>query len=343
LAFGGNTPSYTTATEEWAFGGLPPSTPAAGYADAITGDFYYNSTTGQFKTVNDGGAPIGTWAASATMNDARGEGASLGIQTSAMYSGGEPAVTANTEIYDGSSWTEVGDLNAARYGIKGAGTTTASIVFMGQIPPGTRSALTETFDGSSWTEVGDLNTGRLQGGSAIQGTTTASLCFSGATSTGESVLTESYNGSSWTELADLPTPSYLSPGGTGTQGAALKFAGGGPGGTALDETVSWNGSSWTDVAEMNTARRQIAGAGSQTSALGFGGESYPSPARKSLTEFWNGTSWTEVADLATAVSEQGGAGSTTAAMSYGGEHPPTTTASEQWNAAEFLIKTVTTS
>ena len=53
----------TTATEEWAFSGLDPSTtPAADYADAITGDFYYNSTTGQFKTVNTGGAPIGTWS-----------------------------------------------------------------------------------------------------------------------------------------------------------------------------------------------------------------------------------------------------------------------------------------
>ena len=45
------------------FSGLDPSTtPAAGYADAITGDFYYNSTTGQFKTVNTGGAPIGSWS-----------------------------------------------------------------------------------------------------------------------------------------------------------------------------------------------------------------------------------------------------------------------------------------
>ena len=58
----GGEPS-TTKTEEWSFSGLEPSTtPAADYADAITGDFYYNSTTGQFKTVNTGGAPIGTWA-----------------------------------------------------------------------------------------------------------------------------------------------------------------------------------------------------------------------------------------------------------------------------------------
>ena len=61
LGGGGN--KLSTKTEEWSFTGLDPSTtPAAAYADAITGDFYYNSTTGQFKTVNTGGAPIGTWA-----------------------------------------------------------------------------------------------------------------------------------------------------------------------------------------------------------------------------------------------------------------------------------------
>ena len=49
-----------------------PSTPAADYADAITGDFYYNSTTGQFKTVNTGGAPIGTWSVGGNLNTSRG-------------------------------------------------------------------------------------------------------------------------------------------------------------------------------------------------------------------------------------------------------------------------------
>ena len=36
--------------------------------NGIAGDFYYNSTTGQFKTVNTGGAPIGTWASGANLN-----------------------------------------------------------------------------------------------------------------------------------------------------------------------------------------------------------------------------------------------------------------------------------
>ena len=39
-----------------------------GPTEAQPGDFYYNSTTGQFKTVNTGGAPIGTWASSNNMN-----------------------------------------------------------------------------------------------------------------------------------------------------------------------------------------------------------------------------------------------------------------------------------
>ena len=30
--------------------------------EAQAGDFYYNSTTGQFKAIGTGGAPLGTWA-----------------------------------------------------------------------------------------------------------------------------------------------------------------------------------------------------------------------------------------------------------------------------------------
>ena len=70
LAIGGYTGSFTAATEEWTFSGVQP-TDAANYADAITGDFYYNSTTGQFKTVNTGGAPIGTWASGGALNTGR--------------------------------------------------------------------------------------------------------------------------------------------------------------------------------------------------------------------------------------------------------------------------------
>ena len=46
----GGSPNLAT-TEEWAFSGIPPTAPAAGYSDAIVGQMYYNSTSGQFKGI----------------------------------------------------------------------------------------------------------------------------------------------------------------------------------------------------------------------------------------------------------------------------------------------------
>ena len=57
---GYNGSSGVNNTEEWAFSGLPPSTPAADYSDAIIGQMYYNSSTGSFKAIKDGLAS-GTW------------------------------------------------------------------------------------------------------------------------------------------------------------------------------------------------------------------------------------------------------------------------------------------
>ncbi len=118
LSFAVDTPTPTT-TEEWSFSGLPPSTPAAGYANAIVGDFYYNSSTGQFKNINAGGAPIGSWASGGALNTARQKIWSRSRNTKLILAYLEvtpPQLQiAEVESYDGSSWTEVADLNTARY------------------------------------------------------------------------------------------------------------------------------------------------------------------------------------------------------------------------------------
>ena len=152
--------SNQSATEEWSFSGLDPSTtPAASYADAIIGDFYYNSTTGQFKTVNDGGAPIGTWASGGSLNTGRARLGGAGQITAALAFGGEtPGKVTNTEKYDGTSWTEVNDLNTARDALAGTGTQTAALASGGGT--GSPSALTELWNGTSWSEQNDLNTAR---------------------------------------------------------------------------------------------------------------------------------------------------------------------------------------
>ena len=65
-----------------------------------------------------------------------------------------------------------------------------------------------------------------------------------------------------------------------------------------------------------------------------------------LTELWNGTSWTEVGDMGTGRQSCSGAGSTTSALASGGGQagtPGAVTTTEEWTAASFEIKTVTTS
>ena len=70
----------------------------------------------------------------------------FGLYTAGQVSGGND-VSGNAlgicEQYDGSSWTEVADMSNARWGVAGAGTTSAFVAMGGYIPPGnTASQLT---------------------------------------------------------------------------------------------------------------------------------------------------------------------------------------------------------
>ena len=133
-------------------------------SEGIAGDFYYNSATGQFKTINSGGAPIGTWAAGGSLNDARSELGGVGTQTAALAFGGNtPPETGNTETYDGSSWTEVNNLNNARRLLQGMGTVyTAALAVGGYHPPGYNNFV-ESWNGSSWTETTETNSNKGAG------------------------------------------------------------------------------------------------------------------------------------------------------------------------------------
>ena len=70
-----------------------------------------------------------------------------------------------TELYDGTSWTEVNNLNTARFELGSRGTYTAIAVgFGGTTLPGSNVTNTELWDGTSWTEVNDLNAARARMG-----------------------------------------------------------------------------------------------------------------------------------------------------------------------------------
>ena len=329
LVFGGTTPPYTNVTEEF--------TAASSFQKINLGQVYYNSGSNAFK-VTEQPVPGGSWASGPSINNARWQaGGSGATQNASWIVGGAPGTKAFHEQYDGSSWTEAADLGTAKYGVGSLGTTTAALVAGGY--DGAYENDVEVWNGSSWTEVNDINT--IRGYSGASGTTTAGIIYGGLNPGGGGVqaVTETWDGTNWTEVADLNTAR--TKGGkpsNGTQTAAIFSGGGAPSNTGVTEL--WNGSSWTETTDMNTARADAWGFGTSTAQLVCGGGA-PYTAK---TESWNGSAWTEVGDLGTAsVSNNPNGGGTAGAGIIAGAYTgSTSSASEEWNAAE-VNKTITVS
>ena len=289
-------------------------------SNPVEGQVWYNSTDQAVKGAAT--TTTGAWATGGNLNLARGEGSGDGTQTSALLAGGivfpgpPPAgnVKNETELYNGSSWTEVNNLNSARAGIAGskAGSQTASIVFAGrnQGPGAANQTLTETWNGTDWTEVNDMNTARNNIGGA--GVTTSALAF------GNPAVTESWNGTNWTEVNDLNTGRGDLTGAGVSNTSALAIGGA----NFAANTESWNGTNWTEVNDLNTGRRELGGAGTQTAAIAMGGVvlTPPGTVTTNAAESWNGTSWTTEGSLNTAryQLDNQGAGSSTAGLVAGG-------------------------
>jgi len=315
----------------------------------VNGQMWYNSTERVVKGFTS--SPVGSWATGGAMNTARRYPGGAGTQTAALAFGGliDPPATnyTQTEQYNGTSWTEVSDLNTARWQGGNAGVSYDSVLMSGGYvsTPGSRQAIVESWNGSSWTEVADLNTARY--GAMSSGTNTSATVAGGNSPGGDQAINESWNGSAWTEVGDLNTARTNGPGGgSGTSNtSALVFGGRTP--ATPDETAvteSWNGSSWTELNDLNSARFDMGSSkGSVTSALAFGG--YDSGFR-AFTESWNGTSWTETTDLSAAKADVGGSGaSNTSALAFGGRTPPNnpSTTTEEFTSPTTSTVTFTVS
>jgi len=300
---------------------------AGNYPGAVDGQLWYDSTAGSYKYQFAAVTTTGSWSTGNSMNlsaDGRGLG-TQGTQDAALAVGGATTggTIANTEIYNGTNWTEVNDLNATRTAMTSLGSNTATVATGGG-PPAVTS--TELWNGTNWTEVNNMNASKQTGNGS--GTATAGLAF-GGTPTPTNANTEVWNGTNWTEVNNLNSGRY-SLGGAGTSTDAIAFAGSPePSGVGLNE--QWNGTNWTEVNNINTGRTYIGSAGTSTSAaLGFGG--LTGSTYLTITEQFNGTNWTEQNDLGTARFMPGGAGTTTAGLAYGGGIPGgKTAATEEWN------------
>ena len=239
------------------------------------GLLYYNTVSGTFKVVLDGGAPIGTWASGGTKNTIINDGAGAGSNTAGLaFGGAAPGAdgTADTETYNGTYWTEVNNLNTGVRSNSGTGSQTAALCIAGGEAPNFTAAV-ENYNGTSWTAVASLNLARgYNPGSS--GTITAALCIGGKCDTPSPMTTtaavEDYNGTCWTEVNALNAVRYNGAG-AGVQSSTL-YAGGQNGSTSLTTNESYDGTSWSEEAVLNTGRQALGGSGdTNTNVLVFGG------------------------------------------------------------------------
>ena len=308
-------------------------------ANPLLGQIWYNTTSDSLKGTIVG---VGTWSSGGNMNEGRSQGAGSGTQTASIFVGGGSPTTGDVETYNGSSWTEITELNTGRteLGASTVAPSTAMIVFSGHTgtyPTQNNVTSNEYYNGSSWTELADMNVGRRGIGGA-GAAYTAALAFGGYRQSSPYIAatTESWNGSSWTEVADLNNARYYVSG-TGSNTAAIAVGGEKP--AQSNDTESWNGSAWTEVGNtpVGSSYWKVAGA-TYTDCLATG----TAPAGKKNI-YWNGSSWTELADYT--VGRNGGVatGTSAAALLAGGDPAPVNNSTEEFINSDTATKTFTSS
>jgi len=319
-------------------------------ANPIEGQIWYNSTSNLLKGYVN---VVNAWSSGGNVNTATQGGGGAGTQTSALkFAGGNPFGIADSESYDGTSWTTTPSLNTARYDTTGCGASNTAALCIGgfQMPGFQFISATESFNGSSWTSLNSLNGARYALTSF--GTQGAANACGGSVPPGFTVTnaTENWNGTSWTSSGNLNTSRMHFGGSAGTQPAGLVFGGDTAGSIVSTAAVeSFNGTSWTSGTSINTARGRGAtsGAGTQTAALLIGGlASNPPGNAVDTVELWNGVSWAATGSLSIARQKScGGQGTTTAALATTGYNsgPSSSPATEEFNGSLLQIKTITTS
>jgi hypothetical protein len=289
--------------------------------------------------------------------------ASFGLQTAAIAAtgegppGGAPHLAA-VESWNGTSWSEVAEVNTPRRELPGAGVQTAGLIISGNIDPPITTNV-ESWDGSAWTEIANVNTGRNNAASA--GTQTSALLIAGNAAPGAQPSVEYWDGTSWTEINDVANASSVSGFGTGTT-TAWKAGGSLPGITAVTEEFSapslfskqnlgqvfYNstsnvfkvtqqpmpGGSWSSGGTMNTARTALGASGTLNAAVAFAGQPPAAPSGVE-TEEYDGSAWTSSNNMNTARRELARAGTQTAALAASGTVPSVSLATELYNGTTW--------
>ena len=315
------------------------------------GDIWYNSSTGKLKNY---GFAVAAWASGGNINTSRSQLGGAGTKSAGLVFGGSvtnstaPSATngQKTELYDGTSWSEVNDKSTHTRQQCGFGTQTAAVSFGGYSDGAAYQNGSEEFDGTNWTSGGNYPVPISNGAGGSTGTQTAGLNAAGyASYSANTNLTAEYDGTSWTAGGNLPYSAQNTTN-FGTQTAAVSMGGNLDPGISTT-TAEYNGSSWTAVNNMLVPAQQNGRVGTQTDGMIFGG--YLTSAYQAGSYLYDGTDWSSnPASLSTARGNGGPStsqGSIGGAFMAGGDVAETTTytATEEFTAAAAAVKTVTTS
>ena len=274
-----------------------------------------------------------------------------GTATAGLVFGGNTgaggATTANTQTFDGTSWSEVNNLNTSRSGLGGAGTQTATLAYGGTTGvPASIKTETESWDGSSWTtSPSPLIAARNNMGAA--GTNTAAMSFGGNSGTTSTQNNDYYlyNDTTWiTQPSMAVARSYIA--GFGTSTSAIGAGGYGPAfnpNQARTEEFTTTiyspiAATWASTTSTPTPSGYNAGASGGTSTAGFmaGGQTAPN-ALTNLTFNFDGTSWTGSGNMGDARMRMnlGVGGTQTAGLGVGGYSPGVVTSVEEYDGSSW--------
>ena len=222
----------------------------------VEGDAFLIGGTG-FKGAVKATSPATTWSSGGSLNTARRDmfGIGTGIPTSMVAGGSNPPRVANTEQYNGTAWTEVGDLTEGTTSPTNItnGTPNSAMAASGHTGPSQAGVQdSESWNGSSWSNSAELNIAAGDRGGS--GTGPAALVFGGVNPSNSNGIadTELYDGTSWSEVNNLNTIKYSSSG-VGTPTSSLCINGYDPGAYTTN-VESWNGTSWTEINNTNNAQ-----------------------------------------------------------------------------------------
>ena len=353
-----------TSSAAVAFGGQTPPP-----SSSLTEEYNFSTTV----------TTAAAWASGGNMNTARriGGGSSGGnINSSLMFGGdtlpmgaGNPQVKV-TEEYNGSAWTNGGNVGNNVSGSAGAGTESAMIGATGYSTSGWTTAgasyIANAFEynGTSWSDVTAYPTTGV--GLISLGTQTASLFGGGAQggspgpeASQKSKLYKEYDGTNWTTGGTSNTFHSRGQSGAGTQTAGIVYGGydapgGNPSGRS-NKLESYNGTAWTSelTGPIETAIGQAFG--TESAYVYSGGQNAPIPSSPGTVGYsfttlvYDGTTMSTSVNTATRRVIGGGDGSSGAStgMVCGGSSAYSTlsNATEEYSVETTALntKTLTTS